>query len=35
MNNQQSATLVLQTADFTINPTNSVGTADQYNTNWT
>ena len=35
MNNQTSATLVLRTADFALNDTNSVGTADQYNTNWT
>lgn len=34
MNNQQSSTLVLQTADLALNSTNSVGTADQYNTNW-
>lgn len=35
MNNQLSSTLVLQTADLTLNGTNSVGTCDQFNTNWT
>ena len=33
--NQQSATLVLQTADLALNSTNSAGTADANNTNWT
>lgn len=35
MNNQFSATLVLQTADLTLNSTTNVGTADQFNTSWT
>ena len=33
--NQQSSTLVLQTADLTPNSTTNVGTADQFNTSWT
>lgn len=34
MNNQLSSTLVLQTADLTLNSTTNIGTADQFNTNW-
>ena len=33
--NQQSSTLILQTADLTVGQTSSVGTCDANNTNWT